>query len=97
MNSGVEPQKKGSLLQNLQKKKQFLLPNSGVTTSILKVSGLELHSSGTEPVTFFGAQSSLGGHDSLLGGHSPECLPRGAGFGDVHFLVFTYRRKKTMC
>ena len=42
-------------------KKQFLLTNSEVITSILGVSGLELHSSGNEPVTFFGAQSSLGG------------------------------------
>ena len=30
-------------------------------TSILGVSGLELHFSGTEPVTFFGGQSLLGG------------------------------------
>ena len=50
-------------------KKQFLLTNSWVITSILGVSGIELHSSGTDPVTFFGAQSSLGEHDSRLGGH----------------------------
>ena len=31
------------------------------------VSGLELHSGGTEPVTFFGAQSSLEGQNSRLG------------------------------
>ena len=49
-------------------KKQFLLTNSEVITIILEVSGLEVHSSGTEPVTFFGAQSSLGGHNSRLGG-----------------------------
>ena len=36
-------------------------------TSILGVSGLEMHSSGTEPVTFFGVQSSLGEHNSRLG------------------------------
>ena len=75
-------------------KKQFLLTNSGVTTIILRVSGLELHSSGTEPVTFFGAQSSLGGHNSCLGGTVPECLPRRAGHGEVLFLVFANRRKK---
>ena len=38
-------------------KKQLLLTNSGVTTSILEVTGLELLSSDTEPVTFFGAHS----------------------------------------
>ena len=63
-------------------KKQFLLTNSRVITSILGVSGLELHSSDTEPVTFFWAQSSLGGHNSCLGGTSsnlggtaPDCPP----------------------
>ena len=76
-----ETTKKGSLLQNLQKK-QFLLTNSGVITSILGVSGLELHFSGTKPVTFFGAQSSLGGHNfcfvgrcSDLGRTALECPP----------------------
>ena len=34
--------------------------SSWVITSILGVSGLELHSSSTEPVNFIGAQSSLG-------------------------------------
>ena len=43
--------------------------NSGVITSILGVSGLELHSRSAEPVTFFGAQSPLGRHSSCLGGH----------------------------
>ena len=54
-------------------KKQFLLTIYGVITSILGVSGVELHSSGTEPLTFFGAQSSLGGHNSRFGGTAPEC------------------------
>ena len=36
---------------------------------VLGVSGLEMRSSGTNPVTFFGAQSSLGGHNFRLGGH----------------------------
>ena len=59
MNSGVK-------LQNIRifiaksAKKQFLLTNFGVIPSISGVSGLELHFSGTEPVTFFGAQTSLG-------------------------------------
>ena len=60
-------------------KKQFLLTNSGVTTSILRVPGIELHSSGTEPNTFFGAQSSLWGAQFSFGGTAPKCLPRGAG------------------
>ena len=80
-NSGVKPQKK-SLYYKICKK-QFLLTNSGVITSILGVSGLELHFSGTEPVTFFWEQFSLGGHNSCLGGTSsdlgggtaPECIP----------------------
>ena len=100
--SWVELRKKRVFIAKLKKrvlahkKKGFLLTNSGVTTSILRVYGLELHSSGTEPVTFFGAQSSLRGHNSCLGGMAPECLPGGAGPGEVLFLVFTYRRKKTM-
>ena len=53
-------------------KKQFLLTNSEMITSILRVSGIELHSSGTDPVTFFGAQSSLVGHNSRLGGTSSD-------------------------
>ena len=66
-------------------KKQSLLTNFGVIISILGVSGLQLHSSGTEPVTFLGAQSSLGRHNSYFGGTSSdsggtasEC-PRGVG------------------
>ena len=51
-NSGVKPQKRVFIAQS--PKKQFLLRNSEVITSILGVSGLELHYSGTEPVTFFG-------------------------------------------
>ena len=42
-------------------KKQFLLTNSGVLTCISGVSGLELHFSGTKPVTFFGHNPRLGG------------------------------------
>ena len=57
--------------------------NYGVMISILEVPGLELHSSGTEPVTFFGAQSSLewgaqfsfGGHKQWLGGHGHGMPP----------------------
>ena len=50
-------------------KKQFLLTNSWMTTSIFVVSGLELHSSGTEPVNFFGAQFLLEGEQFSFGGH----------------------------
>ena len=49
-------------------KEQFLLSNSGVITSILGVSGLKLHSSDTEPVTFFGTQLSLEGTQFSFGG-----------------------------
>ena len=66
-------------------KKQFLLKNSGMTTSILRVPGLELYSIGTEPVTFFGAQSSLGGAQFSFGGTAPECFPRGARPDEVLF------------
>ena len=47
-------------------KTRFLLTNSGL---ILGVSGIKLQSSGTNHVTFFGAQSWQGGHNSYLGGH----------------------------
>ena len=61
-------------------KKRFFPTNTGLMTSILGVSGPELHSNCTEPVTFFGAQSSLGmgniygvgGTSSDLRGHDPK-------------------------
>ena len=84
-NSGVKPQKKRVFIAK-SAKKQFMLTNSGVITSILGASGLELHFSGTEHVTFFGAQSSLGGHSSCLGvtsmiwgGARPRNARRGVG------------------
>ena len=46
-------------------KKHFLLTNSGVITSILGVSGRELHSSGPELLTFFGAQAVIWGGTAL--------------------------------
>ena len=46
--------------------------NSGVITGIFGILGLELHFSGTEPVTFFWAQPSLGEHNSCLGGTSSD-------------------------
>ena len=47
--------------------------------SVLRVSVLELHSNGTEPVTFFGAQSSLGGGAQFsIDGARPRNAPRGA-------------------
>ena len=82
MKSGVSPYK------NYEK---TVLANEfyGVST-ILRVSGLDLHSSNPEPINFFGAQSSLGGHNFRLGGHrqsfgvgtAPEC-PGGAVPGHV--------------
>ena len=50
-------------------KKQFLLTNSRAIISILEVSGLDLHFSTIESVSFFGTQSLLGGYNSCLGGH----------------------------
>ena len=79
-NSGMKPQKKRFFVTK-SAKKQFLLTNFGVITSILGVSGIELHSSGTDPVTFFEAQSSLGGiilvgsTSSDSGEHSPGMPP----------------------
>ena len=62
-------------------KKQFLLTNSRAIISILEVSGLDLHFSTTESVSFFGTQSLLGGVQFLFGGTqaviwgdtTPEC------------------------
>ena len=59
-------------------KKQLLLTNFGVITSIWGVSGLEQLSSCTEPVNFFGHNPLLGGHHSRLRGHGPEMTPWGA-------------------
>ena len=59
MNPWVQPHKQTIFIAK-STKKQFLLTNSGVTTSILGVSGLKLQSSSTKPVNFFEAQSSLG-------------------------------------
>ena len=88
--------KKRSSSQNLHKirwkftkitKTQLLLTNSRAVNTNLGVLGLDLHSRSPESVNFFGAQSSLGGHNfrlggtsSHLGGTAPECPPpRGAG------------------
>ena len=49
-------------------KNRSLLKDSGVMVSILGVSGLELYSSGSEPVAILRAQSWLGGHNSRLEG-----------------------------
>ena len=61
-----------------------------MTTSSLGVSGLELHASGTESVTFFGAQSSLGGAQFSFGGAQavywgtrPRNVPVAQGYHDV--------------
>ena len=62
-------------------KKQLLLANSRAVNSNLGVLGLDLHSSSPEPVSIFGAQSSLGGGTIIvwggtschLGGTAQEC------------------------
>ena len=57
-----------------------MLANFGVITSILRVSGIEMHPCGTEPVTFSGEQPSLGrGHNSRLGGTSSDLEEHGSG------------------
>ena len=64
-------------------KNRSLLTDSGLMVSILGVSGLELYSSGSEPITIFRAQSLLEGQNSRLGGaqavmwggHGPGVLP----------------------
>ena len=71
MNSGVKPHNQMVFIAK-STKKQFLLTNSGVISSILGVSGLELHSSSTEPVNFFGHIPNLGGQNSGLGGTSSD-------------------------
>ena len=72
-------------------KKQFLLINSrAVKALLLRVSGLDLHSSSPEPINFFGSQSSLegaqrsfGGAQAIFWGALPRNAPRGAGPGTV--------------
>ena len=41
--------------------------------------------SSPEPVNFFGAQSSLGGHNFRLGGHSPGMPPVAPGLKQYNF------------
>ena len=63
------------------------VPKNDENTSGNTNLGLELHSSSSEPVNFFEAQSSLGGghnfhlggHKQSFGGHGPGMPPRGAG------------------
>ena len=93
MNSGVKPQKQ-TVFIGKSTKKQFLLTNSGVITSILEVSGLELYSSSKEPVISLGHNPRWGGHNSLLGGAAPECPPppRGAGPELIRMLAISSSR-----
>ena len=53
--------------------------NSGIITSIFGVSGIELLSIGTKPITFIGAQSSLGGIILVWGGTSSDMGEHGRG------------------
>ena len=71
--------KKKKLFTAESAKERFLLTNSGVMISILGVSSLQLHSNGTEPVTFFGVQSSLRGAQFSFGEARPRNAPHGAG------------------
>ena len=95
MDSGVKPLKQTVFIAKSTKKKQFLLTNSRVITSSLGASGLELHSSNTEPVTFFGVQSSLGErhnsrlgeHKQWFGGHGPGMPPRRARLVDKYCIA----------
>ena len=89
--TGGHKQILGEVFITKSAKKQFLLTNFGVITSILGVSGLELHFCGNEPVTFFGSQSSLGGRNSCLGGtcsdlgrHGPGMPPVASGLLQVY-------------
>ena len=71
MKSGVKPPKQTVFIAK-STKKLFWLANSGVTSSIFGVSGLELHSSSIEPFNFIGAQA-------VIWGKTPRNAPRGAG------------------
>ena len=62
--------------------------NSEAISTILRVSGLDLHSGSPEPINFFGAQFSLGGHNFRLGGHGPGMPPRGA---SLHYFIVECR------
>ena len=79
-------------------KKQFLLTNSTAISTILRVSGLDLNSSSSEPIHLFGAQSSLGGgttfvwggHKQSFGGTVPEYPPwRRACIDYYYMLIYT--------
>ena len=70
VNFGVKTKKKRFSSQNLQKKTvlaQKYWFNDQYFGGVRPRTAA--HSSGTEPVTFFGTQSSLGGYISLLGRH----------------------------
>ena len=81
MNSGLKPQKQTVFIAK-STKRQLLLMNSGMTTNILGVSGLELQSSSTKSVNSLGHNPRLGGTILVWGGTSsdlgdtaPRCLP----------------------
>ena len=83
MNHGMEPQKQMVFIAK-STKNQSLLTNSGVITSIVGVSGIELHSSITEPVNFKGGTILAWGGTILVwrgtssdlgGGTASDCSP----------------------
>ena len=80
-NFGVKPQKNRVFYYKICEKAVLALEFWG-DNQYLGSRRPKLHSSGTKPVTFFDAQSSLGGHNSRLGrhkqwfgGHGPVMLP----------------------
>ena len=75
-----------------------IFTNSEVISSILGVSGLELNSSSTEPVKFFGVQSSAWGEGTILvwgsssglGAHGPRIPPSPRTYAESNFQLFRF-------
>ena len=81
MNSGVKPQKKGIFFKICEK--TILAHKFWGDNQYFGVSGLELQCSGTKPVTFFRAQSTLVGAQFLFGGPQAVIWGHGAGMFPV--------------
>ena len=91
-NSGVKPQKKKDLYYTFWKKKTVLAHEFWGDNHYLGSLRPQTALSGTEPVTFFGAQSSLGRHSSCLEGTSSDlgrARPRNAPRGRRAYCKFT--------
>ena len=96
-----------SLVKTEIKKKKVVVPkvlwNPLWVTKIMKlravnthlgVLGLDLHSGSYKPVNFFGAQSSLGGHNFRLEGHGPGMPPEARGLKQSYV---TWTRRWVWC